>query len=64
MAWLAVNKDKTESVFSTRPYKIFGDINAWGALEGNGVGVKLPKGSIAKLIGKELTWKNEPVEIK
>ena len=25
---------------------------------------KLPKGNIKKLIGKELTWKNEPVELK
>ena len=24
----------------------------------------LPKGSIEKLIGKKLTWKDEPVEIK
>lgn len=26
-------------------------------------GVILPKGSIEKLIGKKLTWKDEPVEI-
>ena len=27
-------------------------------------GFQLPKGSIKKLIGKELTWKDEPVELK
>lgn len=27
-------------------------------------GVKLPKGSIAKLIGRTLTWDDEPVELK
>lgn len=26
-------------------------------------GVELPKGSIEKLIGRKLTWKDEPVEI-
>lgn len=26
--------------------------------------IKLPKGSIKKLIGKELTWEDEPVELK
>lgn len=26
--------------------------------------VKLPKGSIEKLIGKKLTWKDEPVKVK
>lgn len=26
--------------------------------------IKLPKGSIKKLIGKEITWEDEPVEIK
>lgn len=28
------------------------------------MGVELPKGSILKLIGRELTWNDEPVEIK
>ena len=26
--------------------------------------IELPKGSIKKLIGKDLSWDNEPVEIK
>ena len=26
--------------------------------------LNLPKGSIKKLIGRELTWDNEPVELK
>lgn len=27
-------------------------------------GIQLPKGSIKKLIGKDLTWNDEPVEFK
>ena len=27
-------------------------------------GIILPKGSIKKLIGRDLTWKDEPIEIK
>ena len=27
-------------------------------------GIKLPKGSIEKLIGKKLTWRDEPVKLK
>jgi hypothetical protein len=30
----------------------------------NGVFFELPKGSIEKLIGRPLTWSDEPVEIK
>lgn len=26
--------------------------------------IELPKGSIKKLIGRELSWKDEPVELK
>lgn len=26
--------------------------------------IRLPKGSIRKLIGRELTWEDEPVELK
>lgn len=27
-------------------------------------GIEVPKGTIEKLIGKKLTWENEPVELK
>lgn len=29
-----------------------------------GIGVQVPKGSIKKLIGRCLTWEDEPVELK
>lgn len=60
MAWLAVDKDDTEYLFELKPKRLH-DIKVWEAMD-----VKwkeLPKGSIFRLIGKELTWNNEPVEI-
>ena len=66
MAWLAVDKDGTESVTSDEPYRICDiwdyeiDIDGW--LES--IRVKLPSGSIQKLIGCSLTWEDEPFELK
>lgn len=67
MAWLAVDKDGTEKMFNHAPRKIplFPDIwvdNYIPSVEC--FHIKLPKGSIKKLIGKELTWEDEPVEYK
>lgn len=64
MAWLAVDKDSAEHIFNDIPqrgYCVFLSINKYR------IGIKrilLPKGSINKLIGRELTWEDEPVEIK
>lgn len=70
--WLAVNKDGVEVCFN---YKSIRDskgdypspITIWSEgfqpdYKNNFRGVKLPKGSIKKLIGKELTWEDEPYE--
>lgn len=41
--------------------------NSWSTEDGNNLpfnGIELPKGTIKKLIGRELTWKDEPVELK
>lgn len=59
MAYLAVDKNRTEWIGDSCPdrYEDFG----WWFFYGNHV--ELPKGSIAKLIGRKLTWKDEPVEI-
>ena len=57
MAWVAVDKDSSEwihSFYRTRAKVI------WFSTEA----IKLPKGSIKKLIGRELTWSDEPVELK
>ena len=76
MAWVAVNKDGQE-ICSEYPIYRLGDFE-WTTLseeelkdwcfESNGNPddfiVKLPKGSIKKLIGRDLTWKDDAVELK
>ena len=58
MAWLAVDYDGAEWVYEARPFR--GETRFKTSFEC----VELPKGSIKKLIGKELSWKDEPVELK
>lgn len=64
MVWLAVNKDGTEAVYRFKPKRdnIFCQ---WGPSERYPYDqfVELPKGSIKKLIGRELKWSDDPVEI-
>ena len=58
MAWAAVDKNGMEVLHAYEPYR--GSI---GWIENFGDYLELPKGSIAKLIGRELTWDDEPVEL-
>lgn len=61
MAFLACDKDGTEWVFGRIPIR---DNEGWdSALFGDDSYVELPSGSIKKLIGKELTWNDDPVEL-
>ena len=68
MAWLAVDKDGKETIFEELPRrtKVYWEPATFG--EGEWMEfthyVILPKGSIYKLIGKELTWEDEPIEFK
>ncbi len=61
MAWVAVNSCGTELIFETEPHKV---AYSWRDNEGSCRCIALPKGSIKKLIGKELSWDDEPVELK
>ncbi len=58
MAWLAVDKNKNEWIYEYEPIR-FKD----SYYPDEGDCVQLPKGSIKKLIGKTLTYRNKPVEI-
>jgi hypothetical protein len=61
MAWLAVDEDGSECVYSYKPSREwYNESELWMA---HSDFVELPKGSIKKLIGRELTWDDEPVEI-
>ena len=67
MAWVAVNKDGSESIFDVKPHRddrfwfdefYINDDVRWDSE------IELPKGSIKKLIGIDLDWNDEPVELK
>jgi hypothetical protein len=59
MAWLAVDLSGCECIFSTKPER--NPITNWWQIDGQYV--ILPSGSIEKLIGRNLSWEDEPVEI-
>ena len=58
MAYVAVDKDGIEVIYTDEPYR-----GGRGWLKNYGDYFELPKGSILKLISKELTWNDEPVEL-
>lgn len=78
MSFATVNKSGLECLFNEKPIRkkdfwcpsVIGQIstlNDWGDEEYEDLyddRVSLPKGSIKKLIGRELSWNDEPVELK
>ena len=62
MAWLAVDGDGEEYLFSTVPVRNYNH-GCWCSSDIYGSLIQLNPGSIEKFIGKELTWDDEPVEI-
>jgi hypothetical protein len=61
MAWVAVDKNNEEFIYQFRPKR--GDYRFIPRYSYS-MWLSLPKGSIKKLIGKDLSWKDEPVELK
>jgi hypothetical protein len=61
MAYVGVDKNGSEWIFEYKPIRDEDGDSAWQADIGDYFA--LPKGSIAKLIGRELTWGDEPVEL-
>lgn len=63
MAWVAVDKNGCEYIFNYKPVReelyFECDESYYESIY-----IKLPKCSIKKLIGRELTWDDEPVELK
>ena len=89
MAWLAVDKDGTEKIFSVKPFRgntQEDESHVWGTYVGEnywrwypqhdgrnedtgyayykGHFIELPVGTISTLIGRKLSWTDEPVELK
>lgn len=61
MAWVAVDKDGRECIYQFHPKR---RINRFIPAYSYDMWSALPKGSIKKLIGRDLNWSNEPVELK
>lgn len=62
MAWVAVETNGNEYIYAYEPYR--DNVSGYDMWMTDDESVELPKGSIKKLIGKELTWNDEPVELK
>jgi len=64
MAYIAVDTDfhkhPVEFIYLNKPER---GVAVWETKEGSDP-IPIPKGSIEKLIGKKLTWEDEPVELK
>lgn len=59
MAWVAVDKDRIEYIYEDKPSRT--SAGYWYSVFGL---VRVPNGSIKKLIGRELSWNDESVELK
>lgn len=62
MAWLAVDYSG-EYISSKEPFRDMFNIGYYG-FHRDSKCIKLPKGTIKKLTGKDLTWNDESIELK
>lgn len=67
MVWVAVDKDGKEAVYNIKPIRgtnrLKKNEEMWVLSHIGAHYIILPKGSIKKLIGRELKWEDEPVKI-
>ena len=68
MAWVAVDKNGEVGIFSHKPTRDE-KLGLWCDEQYDGgifyyTEISLPKGTIKKHIGRDLTWSDEPVELK
>jgi hypothetical protein len=65
MAYLAVDQHGTETIYDFEPYRcgsiwVIHDYFDEGQ---DGYGIELPKGTIEKIIGRTLSWEDEPYDL-
>lgn len=60
MAYLAVNKDGSEWIFERKPFRAEHEDGYWDCCCCR---VELPDGTISKLLDRETSWDDEPVEL-
>ena len=58
MVWVAVDKDGTERISPEFPERYAVCWSGWDFTI-----IDIPKGSIWRLLGRELSWKDDPVEL-
>lgn len=69
MVWVCVNENGNERICEDKPFRHESKIISswWGfphkEIDNHDI-ITLPKGSIKKLIGRNLSWADEPVELK
>jgi hypothetical protein len=63
MPYLAVDEDGTEGIFNTCPDRVNNDMWWYEEWSLHCSELDLPKGTIEKIIGRSLTWEDEPVQI-
>lgn len=66
MAWVAVHNNGEEGIYANRP--VLNKGIWWDSVitenDCYDTEIPLPKGTIKKLIGRDLTWHDNPVELK
>lgn len=63
MVYFFVDKDGTECCANALPNRKFTEWVGWENMDGEECTITLlPKGTIEKVIGKKLTWDDEPYE--
>lgn len=62
MAWLCVDKDGQEVLFTSLPVHNVEE-ECWVCKDGTNRVVEIRKGAIEQLTGKRITWEDEPIQI-
>lgn len=69
MSWIAVDKNGSEFIFKGKPYRAHTrngeDLGCFVYFndKDDGSGIKLPEGTIERLIMKKLTYEDEPINL-
>lgn len=62
MAFVAVDKNGSEFIYGNKPER-WDHLLCWGLNNDTDVWIELPKGTIKKLIGFDLKWEDDPIEL-
>lgn len=63
MAWVAVDSDKREFIYTHKPVRVL-KYKCWYNRVSYSKHINIPKGTIEKLTGIKLTWDNDCIKLK